>query len=613
MRIAFPSAFTPPSPCGQARAFCSMQLATIRMGTTATRLVPVRPHRVLSASISIRCPRLHQRLHQRLHHDVTDGSSPSSFYPCACGSAVCEGTELCSTGSCAPLEALTVAWPCSFPGIGSGYFSLSGVSASGAPVYRNADGSYLYWDASCDGTGDHNGNQWIMDNEAPSTTALMHLDGDGDCVYLGHHDSSASHRVPLGNSTWAVLCDGNIADATVGVAYHAGPAPTPAPTLEPGAPCACGSPCGGFAYVDIDGDGCIGLAEAASVDGLGAGLVKMDTNGDGCVSQEECATSDKSYLIPSFTAPGTAECDYGFYVPEGASVCQMCPTGETRRRRSTHCTECPAGKLDLGDFDNCISGAYLLEPLEPGNTVLVTNTDVDESGALVMAGSVVQVATRNPGFYQRLTINDVISDTRNLSARLSAEERAELGSGAVTFNVSLTPSQYTFAMYDPVIKICSGTASTDFSEHYPCGCGSSICQFGERCDLSCHGAYPTSDVLAGSAYGQGGCCVGPAAAVLPTPAPTISATGDPHLVNLQGEHFDVNQVGEFTLLRIPEDAGSPAELELKATVLPEHGKPCTTYITEVEISGTWLGGKVVQVRTGRRPRASLAGSWACGW
>jgi hypothetical protein len=44
-------------------------------------------------------------------------------------------------------------------------------------------------------------------------------------------------------------------------------------------------------------------------------------------------------------------------------------------------------------------------------------------------------------------------------------------------------------------------------------------------------------------------------------------------------------------------------VELKASILPEHGKPCTTYITEVELTGSWLGGKVLQVRSYLRSHA----------
>jgi hypothetical protein len=93
-------------------------------------------------------------------------------------------------------------------------------------------------------------------------------------------------------------------------------------------------------------------------------------------------------------------------------------------------------------------------------------------------------------------------------------------------------------------------------------------------------------------------------AILPTPSPTVSAKGDPHLVNLAGEHFDVNHGGEFLLLRIPQDKSKPPMVKLNAIISPEHGKPCTTYITELELSGSWLGGKAVQVRCYLRAHAS---------
>jgi hypothetical protein len=89
-----------------------------------------------------------------------------------------------------------------------------------------------------------------------------------------------------------------------------------------------------------------------------------------------------------------------------------------------------------------------------------------------------------------------------------------------------------------------------------------------------------------------------------TPAPTVGAKGDPHLVNLQGEHFDVNHEGKFTLLRFPQAAEKPAEFALQAAIQADVGKPCTTYITQVELSGAWLGGKSVQIRCYRRSHSN---------
>jgi hypothetical protein len=76
------------------------------------------------------------------------------------------------------------------------------------------------------------------------------------------------------------------------------------------------------------------------------------------------------------------------------------------------------------------------------------------------------------------------------------------------------------------------------------------------------------------------------------------------LVNLQGEHFDINHAGKFTLLRFPQAAEKPAEFSFQAGIEPDVGKPCTTYITEVEISGAWLSSKILQIRSYRRSHSN---------
>jgi len=100
------------------------------------------------------------------------------------------------------------------------------------------------------------------------------------------------------------------------------------------------------------------------------------------------------------------------------------------------------------------------------------------------------------------------------------------------------------------------------------------------------------------------CICSTASVEFPTPAPTVGAKGDPHLVNLQGEHFDINHGGEFTLLRFPQASEKPAEFSLQAAIQPDVGKPCTTYITQVELSGAWLGGKSVQIRCYRKSHSN---------
>eukprot|EP00959_Pyramimonas_sp_CCMP1952_P146065 3058514-Pyramimonas_sp.AAC.1 len=87
-----------------------------------------------------------------------------------------------------------------------------------------------------------------------------------------------------------------------------------------------------------------------------------------------------------FPIGGPAECDYGYYFLEGTSVCQQCTTGSTRRRRSEACTDCAPGKEDLGDFDNCISGVWLTEPISTGSDVVFVNKALDDSGRVLQKG-----------------------------------------------------------------------------------------------------------------------------------------------------------------------------------------------------------------------------------
>jgi len=372
--------------------------------------------------------------------------------------------------------------------------------------------------------------------------------------------------------------------------------PTPSPTLEGGAPCTCDpAGCGSFSYMDLDGDGCLLLAESEKVEQFRGHFDELDADGDGCMTQAECANSSLSDDLPPYPIVGPEETDYGFFFTEGTSVQQQCITGETRRRRAEACTECPAGKEDLGDFDTCIGGVYLTGPTEAGTDTVFVNKDTDESGVVLTVGDTITMSTRNPGHFERLVITEKVGFDDG--ARLSPEHEALLRSRGPFFVLDHKVNA-GFTKFDAMVSSCSSTDGMSLSSQYPCGCGIEICEVGFTCSEDCgNGARTVLDSYEGTGFGTGGCCIGPAVSPLPTPAPTVAARGDPHLVNLQGEHFDVNHGGEFVLLRIPQDTARPAEVELKATIAPEHGKPCTTYITEVQISGAWLKGEVVQVRS----------------
>jgi len=85
-----------------------------------------------------------------------------------------------------------------------------------------------------------------------------------------------------------------------------------------------------------------------------------------------------------------------------------------------------------------------------------------------------------------------------------------------------------------------------------------------------------------------------------TPAPAGSggkAGGDPHLLNVKGERFNINRVGSAPLVSITSDGAA----HLEVTALIEGVKKCQKkmFITEVNASGSWLE-KNIAVTVGRQ-------------
>jgi len=318
------------------------------------------------------------------------------------------------------------------------------------------------------------------------------------------------------------------------------------------------------------------------VDSLAGRFEELDVNEDGCISQDEC--DDPPKLPP---VPVPTPCGCGEYVAVGTSMCQQC-MGETRRRRTSECDACPSGSFAVPDSDECRQNVlmYLNQSAHVEDSTIYVNKDTNAKGDAVEVGDSITIAhscCEGPSDHGTFEITQMHTDLDALGIPL----------------VLTTPLTMDFSEFDRVTRTCSSTAGIGYSDFYPCGCGSEVCDDDTtKCDVSGAGGcgeclmtrFPPHD-------GHGG------ADGVPTPAPTVSARGDPHLVNLNGEHFDVNHGGEFTMLRIPQNTNKPAEVELKASILPEHGKPCTTYITAVEVSGTWLGKKVVQVRSYFRSHA----------
>jgi len=255
-------------------------------------------------------------------------------------------------------------------------------------------------------------------------------------------------------------------------------------------------------------------------------------------------------------------------------MCQECH-GSARRRRSHDCDACPDDMFAVPDCDDCMENdaMYLNESANVGANTIYVNKDTNVNGDVVTVGDSITIAKcccEGPSDH----------GTFQITAAPSQGEAPYVDEDSPGIPYVITNLTMDFSRFDRVTRTCTETDGTRYSAFYPCGCGSQVCPEKTVCDIAADG-------------GCGGCIP----SVPPTPAPTVSARGDPHLVNLNGEHFDVNHGGEFTMLRIPQNTAKTADLELKATILPEHGKPCTTYITAVEVSGTWLGQKVVQVRS----------------
>jgi hypothetical protein len=89
----------------------------------------------------------------------------------------------------------------------------------------------------------------------------------------------------------------------------------------------------------------------------------------------------------------------------------------------------------------------------------------------------------------------------------------------------------------------------------------------------------------------------------PTPSPTDTSSGfgDPHMVNILGEHFNIWRLGEVELLRIPRNStNSTAALRLVANVseTAKGSSECTRapYMTSMRLGGAWFDNRELSVK-----------------
>lgn len=68
----------------------------------------------------------------------------------------------------------------------------------------------------------------------------------------------------------------------------------------------------------------------------------------------------------------------------------------------------------------------------------------------------------------------------------------------------------------------------------------------------------------------------------------VGATGDPHMINVKGQRFDLLERGDQTLIHIPRGA-TPADTLLRVDAFVTGGRSCNySYIRALNITGKWL-------------------------
>jgi hypothetical protein len=85
----------------------------------------------------------------------------------------------------------------------------------------------------------------------------------------------------------------------------------------------------------------------------------------------------------------------------------------------------------------------------------------------------------------------------------------------------------------------------------------------------------------------------------PTPVPTAAAVGDPHVNSITGLKFDLWRTGWSTFVQIPQSEEKSAKLLVRGDVRRYGRDPCApSFLYQVHVNGSWLGGHAVIVRAG---------------
>lgn len=82
----------------------------------------------------------------------------------------------------------------------------------------------------------------------------------------------------------------------------------------------------------------------------------------------------------------------------------------------------------------------------------------------------------------------------------------------------------------------------------------------------------------------------------------VQAKGDPHLINVLGQHFDVRVPGVHTFLQIPLNAHAAAALLTVRADVRRLGAACSDmYVQGVSLNGKWVGNETIVYKVGQMP------------
>ena len=104
----------------------------------------------------------------------------------------------------------------------------------------------------------------------------------------------------------------------------------------------------------------------------------------------------------------------------------------------------------------------------------------------------------------------------------------------------------------------------------------------------------------------------PAPTPSPTSVPPAHAEGDPHVRTITGLTFDLWKTGWSTFVQIPR-SGESSKLLVRGDVRRYGGDACApSFLYQVHVNGTWLGGHDVSVRAGSLESSDPFSIWLDG-